>query len=66
METKSLTKEARKAAENSTLLHSDSFKINIVKSQGNESVLVAQLRRKLSSLESDQKSAKQISEQSAA
>ena len=37
-------------------LHSDSFNINTVKSQVNESGLVAQLSVKLHSLESDQKS----------
>ena len=63
MENKQLTKAAKKAADNSTCLHSDSFKINTGKSQGNESVLVAQLREKLYSLESDQKSAKHILEE---
>ena len=32
-----------KSAENSSFLHTDSFKINTLKSQVNESVLVAQL-----------------------
>ena len=66
MENKQLTKAAKKAADNSTFLHSDSFKINTGKSQGNESVLVAQLREKLHSLESDQKSDKQVAEESIA
>ena len=52
---KKLSKLARKEAENSTCLHSDSFEINTGKSQRNESVLVAQLWEKLSSLESYQK-----------
>ena len=64
MENKSLTKARRKAADNSTCLHSDSFKINTGESQGNESVLVSQHREKLYSLESDQKYAKHISEES--
>ena len=37
------TNNQSKAAENSTCLHSYSFEINTGKSQGNESVLVAQL-----------------------
>ena len=43
-----------------SLLTPKEFVINTEKSQGNESVLVAQLREELSSLESDQKSAKRI------
>ena len=61
-----LAKAARKAADNSTCLHSDSFEVNTGKSQGNESVLVAQLREKLSSFESDQKAAEQIAEEAVA
>ena len=48
-------KPARKDADNSTLLHSDSFKVITGKSQGIESLLVTQSWEKLSSLESDQK-----------
>ena len=47
-----------------TSKNSDRFEINTGKSQGNESVLVAQIREKLSSLESEQKSAEHISEES--
>ena len=43
-----LEKASRKAAENSTWLHWYSFEINTDKSQGNESVLVSQLKEKLS------------------
>ena len=57
-----LTKSARTAADNSTCLHSDSFEINTDKSQDNESDISRSTQRKLSSLESDQKSSKQISE----
>ena len=39
METKKLSKPARKTADNSTCLHSDSFEINTGKSQGKKSVL---------------------------
>ena len=46
METKPLTKEARKAADNLSCLHSDCFIINIEKLQVNESVLVVKLRKK--------------------
>ena len=56
-------KAAIKAVDNSTCLHSDSFKINTVKSQGNTSVLVAQIRENISSLESDQKDAEHITEE---
>ena len=63
METEKLSKAAIKVSENSTCLHSDSFKINIGKSRGNESVLVAQLREKLSSLEPDQKYVQHIAEE---
>ena len=51
---------ARTAADNSTFLHSDSFEINKDKSQDNKSVLSFSTQRKLSSLESDQKSFKHI------
>ena len=61
-----LTKSARTAAENSTCLHSDSFEINTEKQKDNESVLISSTHRKLSSLESDQKSSKHISEESVA
>ena len=47
METKKLAKAARKPADNSTCLHSDSFEINIGKSQGNKSVLVPNSRKNL-------------------
>ena len=50
METKKSAKSARKAAENSTCLHSDSFEINTGKLQGNGSVLVPQLKEKSYSL----------------
>ena len=58
MEKKS--KAARKSADNSTCLHSDSFKINTGKFQVNESVLFSQLIEKPSSLDFDQKYTKQI------
>ena len=61
-----LTKAARTAAENSTFLPSDSFEINTDKSQDNESVLSFSTHRKLSSLESDQKSSKQTAEEAVA
>ena len=57
------TKAERTEAENSTFLHSYSFEINTDKPQYNESVLSCSTHRKLSSLESDQKSPKQISEE---
>ena len=41
-----LAKFERKAAGNSTFLHSNISKINMVKSQGNESVLIAQPKEK--------------------
>ena len=43
IETSQLSKSERKSEYNSSCLHSDSSKINTEKSQGNESVLVAQL-----------------------
>ena len=55
-----LEKTAIKPADNSTCLHSDSFKVSIGKEKCNESVLVDQLWEKLSSLESDQKTPEQI------
>ena len=61
METKTLSKAEIKFEENSTFLHSYSFKINTDKSQGNESALVYQLW-KLSSSDSDKKHAKHIAE----
>ena len=60
MENKKSEKAARKSADNSICLYSDSFKINTGKYQGDESVLVAQLWEKLSYLESDQKASKNI------
>ena len=54
------TKSARTITDNSTCLHSDSFEINSEKSQDNKSVLSCSTQRKLSSLESGQKSLKQI------
>ena len=42
METKTVNKKNKKAADSSTCLHSDNFEINTVKLQGNESVLVDQ------------------------
>ena len=62
MQTKKLGKAARKPADNSSGIHSDSFKINTGKSDGNKSVLVAQLSLKRYYFESDQKYAKHISE----
>ena len=62
MESKKLAKAARKATDNSTYLHSDIFKINRGKLQGNESFLVAQPQQKKASLVSGQKSAKRITE----
>ena len=41
---RALTKAARKAADSSTFLHSDSFEFNTDKSQGNSSFLVFQLQ----------------------
>ena len=46
METKQLAKSARKEADNPTCLNSDNIEINTEKSQGNESVLVYQLKKK--------------------
>ena len=40
METKKIVKPARKTADNSTFLQSDSFLTNLGKSQGYESVIV--------------------------
>ena len=57
-----LEKAARKSAENSTCLHSYSFKVNTCKSQVNQSFLVSQLREKYF-LDSDQKYAGEISEE---
>ena len=56
------TKAAKTAADSSTCLHSDIFEINTDKSQYNESVLSFSTQRKLNSLDSDQKSSKQIAE----
>ena len=53
-----LRKTARKLADNSTYLHSDIFKWNTSKLQGNEPVLVDQLRENISFFMSDQKSSK--------
>ena len=64
MDTEKLEKAARKSADNSTFLHSDSFEINTGKLQGNDSVLFIQLIEKTYSLESDKKSAKQIAAES--
>ena len=58
-----LNNSARISADDSTFLHSDSFEINTEKSQDNESVLSFSTQRKLSYLESDQKSSKQIAEE---
>ena len=63
MDTKELEKLARKLADNSTRLHSDSFKINTGNSQGNELVLVVQLQDKIASLESEQRYAENIAEE---
>ena len=61
MDKEKLAKWARTAANNSICLYSGSFELNTINLQGNKSVLVAQLRKTLSSLESHQESAKQIS-----
>ena len=61
-----LAKSEKKSADSSTYLYQDSFEINTEKSQGTESVIVAQLQEKLSSLESDPKAAKQTSEEAVA
>ena len=61
-----LTKASRTSADNSTCLHSEIFEINTEKSQDNESVVSFSTNRKLSSLESDQKSSKQIAEEAVA
>ena len=61
-----LKKSARTSADNLTCLHTDNFEINTDKSQDNESVLSCSTQKKLSSLESDQKSSKQIPEESIA
>ena len=58
------TKSPITAAENSTCLQSDSFEINTDKSNYKESFLSWSTQRKLSYLESEQKSSKQISEES--
>ena len=47
MRTKKSAKAARKVADTSTFLHAYGFKINIGKSQGNESGLVSQLQETL-------------------
>ena len=65
METKTLLKIAIKAADNSACLHSDRFKINTGKYQGNESVLVTNTKKD-NYFKSDQKSAKYISEEAVA
>ena len=41
-----LSKPARKSVENSTCLHWDRLEVNTGKSQGNESVLFAEIREK--------------------
>ena len=51
---------ATTAADSLSCLHWNSFEINTYKSQDNESVLVYQIKGKLSSLESDKRSAKHI------
>ena len=66
METKSLAKETSKSVYNSTCLHLDRFKIKTDKKQVDESLLVAHIRDKLSSLEYEQKSDIKISEESVA
>ena len=57
-----LARPARKSADNSTCLQSKCFKINTGKSQGNESVLVAQLIQTFYSLEYENTSAKHIAQ----
>ena len=59
-----ISKTARKSTDSSTCLHSDNSKINTGKSHSNYSVLVDQLKKQISSLESDRKASKQTAEES--
>ena len=61
---KKIAKAERKPADNSTCLHLYIFETNTGKLQSNESVIVSQLRGKLSSLESYQKYSKHTSKES--
>ena len=60
MDTEHIENATRKPAYNSICLQSDIFEINTDKLQGNKSFLVAEPSNKISSLESDQESTKQI------
>ena len=66
METKKLAKTAKTEANNSTILHSKNFKINKIKSQGNESVIIDQLLKIYSSLKTDKIVANKLSEEASA